>query len=102
MIASAQVDGWIPEDRPNPARWKNWLDRKLPQPKKLGSRGHHKAMAYDDVPALMARLAEIDSVASRALQITILTCARTSEALGMTFDEIDLDNAMLDASRQRA
>ena len=35
-MASAQVDGWIPEDRSNPARWKNWLDRKLAAPKKLG------------------------------------------------------------------
>ena len=50
VIASAQVDGWIPEDRSNPARWKNWLDRKLPKPKKLGSRGHHKALPYDQLP----------------------------------------------------
>jgi integrase len=101
VIASAQVDGWIPEDRPNPARWKNWLDRKLPKPKKLGTRGHHKALPYDQLPALMARLAEIDSVASRALQITILTCARTSEALGMTFDEIDLDKALWSIPKER-
>ena len=33
VLASAQVDGWIPEDKPNPARWKNWLDRRLPQPR---------------------------------------------------------------------
>ena len=93
VIASAQVDGWIPEDRPNPARWKNWLDRKLPQPKKLGSRGHHKAMAHKDVPALMARLAQIDSVASRALQLTVLTCVRTSEALGALWDEVSFETA---------
>ena len=99
VIASAQVDGWIPEDRPNPARWKNWLDRKLPKPKKLGSRGHHKALPYDQLPALMARLAEIDSVASRALQITILTCARTSETLGMTWDEIELRDRHVDHAR---
>jgi integrase len=93
VLASAQVDGWIPEDRPNPARCKNWLDRKLPKPQKLGSRGHHKALPYDQLPALMARLAEIDSVASRALQITILTCARTSEALGALWDEVSFDTA---------
>jgi integrase len=102
VLASAQVDGWIPEDRPNPARWKNWLDRKLPKPKKLGSRGHHKALAYTQLPALMARLAEIDSVPSLALRITILTCARTNEALGMTFDdEIDLDNAVWSVPKER-
>ena len=103
VLASAQVDGWIPEDRPNPARWKNWLDRKLPQPKKLGSRGHHKAMAHKDVPAFMARIAEIDSAPSKALQITVLTCARTSETLGMTWDEIDFENAIwtIPASRMK-
>ena len=93
VIASAQVDGWIPEDRPNPARWKNWLDRKLPKPKKLGSRGHHKALPYDQLPALMARLAEIESVASRALQFTILTCSRTSETLGARWDEVSFETA---------
>ena len=102
-MASAQVDGWKPEDRPNPARWKNWLDRKLPKPKKLGSRGHHKALDYRDLPALMARLAEIDSAPSKALQLTILTCARTSETLGMTYDEIDFENAIwiIPASRMK-
>jgi integrase len=93
VLASAQVDGWIPEDRPNPARWKNWLERKLPKPNKLGSRGHHKALPYDQLPALMGRLAAIDSVASRALQITILTCARTSEALGAGWDEVGFETA---------
>jgi integrase len=101
VLASAQVDGWIAEDRPNPARWKNWLDRKLPKPKKLGSRGHHKAMPYDQSPAFMARLMEIDSVASRALQLTILTCARTSETLGATWEEIDLPNAVWRIPKER-
>jgi integrase len=75
----------------------------LPQPKKLGTRGHHKAMAHKDVPACMARLAEIDSAPSKALQITVLTCARTSETLGMTFDEIDFENAIwtIPASRMK-
>ena len=51
----------------------------------------------------MARLAEIDSAPSKALQITVLTCARTSETLGMTFDEIDFDNAIwtIPASRMK-
>jgi integrase len=93
VLASAQVDGWIPEDRSNPARWKNWLERKLPKPKKL-AHGHHKAMPYAEAPAFMARLAETPGVASRALQFTILTCARTSETLGMIWDEVDFQNAV--------
>ena len=101
VLASAQVDAWIPEDRPNPARWKNWLDRKLPKPKKLGSRGHHKALAYDQSPALMAKLAETPGVPALALRIVILTCARTNEALGMTFDEIDFDKAIWSVPKAR-
>jgi hypothetical protein len=48
VLASAQVDGWIPEDKPNPARWRNWLERKLPKRQRL-TRGHHAAMAYSDI-----------------------------------------------------
>src|ERR1700723_1610829 len=44
ILAAAQVAGWIDPDKPNPARWKNWLDHMLPKPKKLGVRGHHAAM----------------------------------------------------------
>jgi hypothetical protein len=40
VLASAQVDGHIHQDRTNPARWRGWLDRKLPNPKKVGERGH--------------------------------------------------------------
>ena len=91
VLTSAQVDGSIPEDRPNPARWKNWLEHKLPNPRKLGARGHHEALPYDQLPALMGRLAEIDTAASRALRFTVLTCARTGEALGWSGDEVGFD-----------
>jgi len=32
VLASAQVAGHIDADRPNPARWKGWLDHMLPNP----------------------------------------------------------------------
>ena len=93
VLASAQVDGWIEEGRSNPARWKNWLDHKLVQPKKIGSRGHHAAMPFKEVPSFMARLAGMEGVAALALRLTILTACRTSEVLGATFDEVDFDTA---------
>ena len=49
----------------------------------------------------MARLAENPGVAALALRITILTCARTNETLGMTFDEIDLDKAVWSIPKER-
>jgi integrase len=102
ILASAAVAGHIPADRPNPARWGKWLDLMLPSPKKVGKpRGHHAAMPYAELPAFMARLAEIDSVASRALQLTILCATRTSETLGATFDEIDLEAATWSIGAER-
>jgi ferredoxin len=79
VLAAAQVAGHIDADRPNPARWKGWLDHMLPQPKKLGSRGHHAALAYDQLPGFMAKLGDMPGVASRALMFTVLTACRTGE-----------------------
>jgi integrase len=91
VLAAAQVDGWIEENRANPARWKNWLELKLPNPKKLGERGHHAAMAYAEVPAFMARLKNLPGTSARALAFAVLTAARSGEVFGMTFSEIDLE-----------
>jgi integrase len=102
VLASAQVAGHIDPDKPNPARWKGWLDHMLANPKKVGKpRGHHAAMPYTSVPAFMAKLAEIDSIAARALMITILTVGRTSEVLGMTFGEINFDTATWVVPKER-
>jgi integrase len=94
ILAAAQVKGWIDPDKPNPARWKNWLDHTLPKPKKLGVRGNHAAMPYADVPAFMARLAETPGVAAKALQFLILTATRTTETLGAQWDEISFADAL--------
>jgi integrase len=93
ILASAQVAGHIDPDKPNPARWRNWLDHMLPPPKKIGSRGHHAALPYDQLPGLWTQLAEIETTASRALRFTILCASRTSEVINMTFDEIEFSSA---------
>ena len=54
---------------------------------------HHAALAYQQVPQLMADLRERNSVSSLALQFAILTASRTSEVTGATWSEIDLDAA---------
>lgn len=92
ILAAAQVKGWIDPDKPNPARWKNWLDHTQPLPKKLGVRGHHAAMKYADLPAFWTRLSETPGVAAKALQFLILTATRTTETLGATWDEISFPN----------
>ena len=51
-------------------------------------------MDYRDLPAFMARLSETVGVAEKALMFTVLTCARSGESFGMTFDEIDFERAV--------
>jgi integrase len=53
---------------------------------------HHAALPWADVPILMRDLQLLDSLASRALQWTILTAARASETLGATRSEIKSPN----------
>ena len=88
IIDAARALGHIDRDRANPARWKGHLDKLLPKPKKLAARGHHRALVYADIPALMTQLNAIDSVASRALMLVILTACRTGEVLGAQWDEM--------------
>lgn len=73
----------------NPARWKGHLDALLPKEKKA-SRGHHAAMPFADVPELVRRLREVPGTSARALEFTILTGARTGEAIGATWAEFDM------------
>jgi integrase len=87
VLDMARALGHIPEDKANVARWKGHLDHLLPKRQWL-VKGHHKAMPYADLPAFMARLSETPVAAAKALMFTILTCARTSEVLHMTWDEV--------------
>jgi len=74
----------------NPARWRGHLDQILPRRTKVSKVKHHPAMPYDDVPAFMARLRAMESTSARALEFTILTAARTNEAIAATWSEFDL------------
>ena len=64
---------------------------------------HHDAMPWKDVPAFYAELDQRSAVAAKALQFTILTACRTSEVLGMTWDEVDEDARLwvIPASRMK-
>ncbi|MBE0564191.1 MAG: integrase arm-type DNA-binding domain-containing protein [Ochrobactrum anthropi] len=74
----------------NPARWRGHLDKLLPARSKVSKVRHHPAMAYTDLPSFMPRLREVSGIAARALEFTILTAVRTSEAIGATDAEFDL------------
>ena len=73
VLAFAEARGWRPEGK-NPAQWKNGLDAILPPRQRL-QRGHHKALAYHDIPAFMQRLTALPGVSAMALRFIILTAA---------------------------
>jgi integrase len=87
----------------NPARWRGHLNQLLPKRRRL-TRGHHAALAYDDIPKFMAELRVRPAVAARALEFTILTACRTCEILGGVWDEIDFEKKLwtIPASRMKA
>nr|WP_313901432.1 integrase arm-type DNA-binding domain-containing protein [Methylobacterium sp. J-070] len=75
----------------NPARWRGHLQNLLPRRSKIQRVSHHAALPFTEVPAFMQRLAGQPGVAARMLAFTILTAARTGEAIGARWDEIDLE-----------
>jgi integrase len=90
VLDAARARGHICRNAANPARWRGHLDKLLPKRAKL-TRGHHAAMPYADLPAFVAGLRERPAIAARALEFCILTAARSGEALGARWDEIDFD-----------
>lgn len=92
VLDFAKVKGWRTGE--NPALWRGHLKGALPAEKKALTRGHHAAMAYDDIPAFLARVRSAEAMAARALEFLILTAARSGEVLGAQWDEIDMDAAI--------
>lgn len=88
----------------NPAAWRGHLDQALPKPSKVNNRQHHASMPWQDLPAFMQKLALIEGMGARALAFIILTAARTGEALGATWAEIDLPGKVwsIPAERMKA
>lgn len=81
----------------NPADWDSRLKPIMPKQRKRGSiRGGHKAMDYHDLPAFMQRLAANSDQSARALEVTILTFARTIEVQNMRWSQLDLESGVWD------
>ena len=61
----------------------------------------HRAIAYDQIPALCAELAKREGVGAKALTFLILTASRAGEVLGATWDEINVTDAVWVIPRAR-
>lgn len=101
ILDTAKARGY--RDGENPARWRGHIEQILPARSRL-TRGHHKAMPYDAIPAFVGALQRREAVAALALEFTILTAARTGEVIGANWGEVDLEKAMwtIPASRMKA
>lgn len=88
----------------NPAQWKNHLDKVLPARSKVASIEHHPALSYAETGAFIASLRQQPGIAALALEFAILTATRTSETIGATWREINLDVAVwiIPADRMKA
>ena len=88
----------------NPARWKGHLNQLLPALAKKHKVIHHKAMPFPEVGAFVAKLRELSGVSARCLEFTILTAARTGEAINAEPAEFDLPGATwtIPAARMKA
>lgn len=81
-------------DGENPAAWRGNLNHLLPTHNKTRSVRHHPALAWREIPKFMTELRANGSLSARALELTILTALRTSECVGGTWSEIDIDEAV--------
>jgi len=90
VLAWASVRGFRHGD--NPARWTNHLEELLPSRREILPVAHFAALAYHEVPGLMAKLRERSGITERALEFLTLTASRSGEVLGARWDEIDIAN----------
>jgi integrase len=93
VLAWATVQGM--RDGANPARWRDNLAEVFKPAKGKKARAEakvvpHAALAYSELPALMAKLRLSEGVMARALELLVLSACRVGEVLGADWSEIDL------------
>jgi integrase len=74
----------------NPARWRGHLDKLLPKRSNVQKVEHHAALPYAELGAFFQELQKQGGAAARALELLILTAARTGEIIGARREEFDL------------
>lgn len=77
-------------DGENPAMWRGHLAHLLPVHRKIYSVRHHPALSWESIGTFFADLGKNSTIAARALEFTILTCVRTSEARLAEWGEFDM------------
>ncbi|MFT8713033.1 tyrosine-type recombinase/integrase [Komagataeibacter rhaeticus] len=88
ILNYAKVHGW--RDGANPASWRGHLANVLPKPSAVAKVEHHAAIDRKDIARVMAKLAESQGIAAKAVRFLCLTAARSGEVRGAVWSEIDL------------
>lgn len=88
ILDYAKARGW--RDGENPARWRGHVANMLPKRSKVQPVEHHAALPWREIGGFMAGLADQAGLGALALRFTILTAARTGEAIEARWPEIDM------------
>jgi integrase len=98
----AKAHGYCSGD--NPAAWAGALAAILPATKKLADVEveHHAALPFAELPPLMGRLRASDDRMARVVEVLVLSVARTSELLGMRWEDVDLEGGRWRAGVQKS
>lgn len=92
VLGAATVQGYR-DNTPSPARWVGHLSESLPR-KAANAKKGHAALPYAEAPSFMRDLRKRNSLSAFALQWTICTVARTTEATHGKWTEIDFANKL--------
>ena len=96
------------------AHSRGWREQEAPMrsvskglPKQISNKNHYAAMPWQDVPNFIINMPSIikaSDLVLAALEFTILTAARSGEVRGMTWQEINMDDALwtIPAKRMKA
>lgn len=76
-------------DGENPAAWRGNLENLLAKPSKVQKVRNHPAVPLAEMADFMRKLRAIEGSSARCLEFAILTAARSGEARGARFSEID-------------
>lgn len=88
----ARVTGHRPFESRNPASLKGNLEYALP--KRPRTKEHHAAVPFDAMPHFWAMLQDRAGAGADCLRFVVLTAARSGEARGATWGEIDMERAV--------
>ncbi len=89
VLGYAKVRGYRKGD--NPAAWRDNLELALSSPTKIRKKENWPALPYSQIHAFLADLRKEKGLGARAIELAILTAARSGEVRCASWGEFDLD-----------